>query len=369
MAELFERTAINGMELANRFVRAATWEGLAAKDGAATPRLVHMMAELARGEVGLIITSYTFISPEGRSSSGQLGAWDDSLLPGLRDMTEAVHEEGGKIALQLVHGGCASNPGVSGLEPFGPSEGRQGCRAAGRDDIERVVTGFASAAVRAKQAGFDALELHAAHGFLLSEFLSPAFNKRADEYGGPLENRARLLIEVVRAVRQAVGTGYPVLVKINSEDFLEEGMTRQEAVEVSGMLEKASVDAIEFSGGTTISPERLSPVRPGILRTKGEEGYYREAAALYKKRVKVPLILVGGIRSFEVAEGLLREGTCDYISMSRPFVCEPALIRRWRQGDRRPSECVSDNACFEPASDGRGLYCVTMEKKRRRSGR
>jgi 2,4-dienoyl-CoA reductase-like NADH-dependent reductase (Old Yellow Enzyme family) len=117
-----------------------------------------------------------------------------------------------------------------------------------------------------------------------------------------------------------------------------------------------------------ITPEKLSPVRPGRLRTPEEEVYYREAAVLYKKRVSVPLILVGGIRSFGVAEGLVRAGTCDYVSMSRPLICEPGLVKRWREGDRRPSECVSDNACFAPASDGRGVYCVTMEKKRKKSG-
>jgi 2,4-dienoyl-CoA reductase-like NADH-dependent reductase (Old Yellow Enzyme family) len=372
MAELFERTVINGMELANRFVRSATWEGLAAGDGGVTPRLTEMMAELARGEVGLIITSYAFVSPEGRSNPGQLGACDDRLLPGLRAMTEAVHAEGGRIALQLVHSGCASNPGIAGTGPVGPSErkkdGRPLCRAAGMKDIEKVIADFSAAAVRAKGAGFDAVQLHAAHGFLLSQFLSPAFNKRTDEYGGTLENRARLLYEVVRRVREAVGPKYPLLVKINSEDFLEGGMTREEAVEVSGVLAKASVDAIEYSGGTVISPEKLTPVRPGILKTPEEEAYYREAAALYKKKVKVPLMLVGGIRSFGVAEGLIREETCDYISMSRPLICEPRLVQRWSEGDRRPAECVSDNACFAPASDGRGLYCVTREKKQAKTG-
>jgi 2,4-dienoyl-CoA reductase-like NADH-dependent reductase (Old Yellow Enzyme family) len=373
MAELFERTTINGMSLANRFVRSATWEGLAAKDGSVTPRLTGMMAELAKGEVGLIITSYAFVSPEGQSSRGQLGACNDLLLPGLREMAETVHAGGGRTALQLVHGGCASNPGLTGLGPIGPSEGSReggpGCRPAGAEDIARIVSDFSRAAKRAKQAGFDAVQLHAAHGFLLSQFLSPAFNRRTDEYGGPLENRARLLLEVVRSVRQAVGPGYPILVKINSEDFLEGGMTREEAAEVSVMLEKASVDAIEFSGGTAISPEKLSPVRPGRLRIPDEEVYYREAAGLYKKRVSVPLILVGGIRSFGVAESLVRGGIADYISMSRPLICEPQLVRRWREGDRRPSECVSDNACFTPGSDGRGIYCVTMEKKRGRAGR
>ena len=363
MAELFEHTSISSMSLPNRFVRSATWEGLADKDGSVTGRLIDMMIELAKGEVGLIISSYAFISPEGQSSPSQLAVYDDRLLPGLRDMARAVHSAGGKMALQLVHGGCSSNPELSGLELVGPSV-RPRCRQASKEDISAIISAFARAAGRAKQAGFDAVQIHAAHGFLLSQFLSPAFNKRKDEYGGKLENRARLILEVVRSIREAVGPDYTVLIKLNSEDFLEGGMTREEAVRVAGMLENASINAIEFSGGTAASPEKFTPVRPGKLKTPKQEVYYREAAMLYKQKVTIPLILVGGIRSYGVAEALVQNGIADYISMSRPLICEPRLIKRWRSGDRRAAECVSDNACFAPASDGRGIYCVTMAKKR-----
>jgi 2,4-dienoyl-CoA reductase-like NADH-dependent reductase (Old Yellow Enzyme family) len=371
MAALFEGTSINGMSLANRFVRSATWEGLADEHGAVTPRLIEMMVELARGEVGLIITGYAFVSPEGQSSPRQLAVYDDRFLPGLRDMVSGVHAVGGKICLQVVHAGCMANAALSSLEPIGPSavqkDGKSICRAVTKENIDGIISAFARAAGMAKQAGFDALQLHAAHGFLLSQFLSPAFNKRTDEYGGGLTNRARLLLEVVRSVRETVGPVYPVLIKINSEDFLEGGMTSDEAVEVSGWLEKASIDAIEFSGGSLNSPEKFSPVRPGKLKTPEQEVYYRKAARLYKQKVTIPLILVGGIRSYEVAEELVQEDTADYISMSRPLICEPGLVKRWREGDRRKAECVSDNACFGPALDGTGIYCVTMAKKRSKS--
>ena len=369
MAALFERTFINSLSLANRFVRSATWEGLADEHGAVTPRLTEMMVELARGEVGLIISSYAFVSPEGQSSPRQLAVYEDRFLPGLRNMVRGVHAVGGKIVLQLVHGGCMANAALSSLEPVGPSivekDGKSICRSLAKDDIASIVYAFAQAAGRAKQAGFDGVQIHAAHGFLLSQFLSPAFNKRTDEYGGDLRNRARLLLEVVQSVRETLGQTYPVLIKINSEDFLAGGMSSAEAVKISGWLEKASIDAIEFSGGTMLSPEKFSPVRPGKPKTSAQEVYYRKAARLYKQKVTIPLILVGGIRSYEVAEELVRDGTADYISMSRPFICEPGLVKRWREGDRRKSECVSDNACFAPAMDGRGLYCVTMAKKAR----
>ena len=368
MADLFECTSINGMSLANRFVRSATWEGLADQDGAVTPRLIEMMVELAKGEVGLIISGHAFVSPEGQVSPRQLAAYEERFLPGLRDMVRAVHTVGGKIALQLAHGGSRGNSELSSLEPIGPSavekDGQLICRMAGLQDIASIVSAFARAAEIAKQAGFDAVQIHAAHGFLLSQFLSPAFNKRSDEYGGELANRARLLLKVVQTIRNTVGSRYPILIKINSDDFLDDGMTCAEAVEVSGLLEKASIDAIEFSGGTTNSPEKFLPVRPGELKTPEQEVYYRKAARLYKQKVTIPLILVGGIRSYKVAEELVQNGTADYISLSRPLICEPWLVKRWREGDRRKAECVSDNACFAPAFDGQGIYCVTMAQKR-----
>jgi 2,4-dienoyl-CoA reductase-like NADH-dependent reductase (Old Yellow Enzyme family) len=371
MPELFECSSINDMSLANRFVRSATWEGLADQDGTVTPSLIEMMVELAKGEVGLIISGHAFVSPEGQVSPRQLAVYEDRFLPGLQDMVRAVHSVGGKIALQLAHGGCRANAGLSGLEPIGPSAEEKGgqpiCRMAGKEDIAKIVSAFARAAEIAKQAGFDAVQIHAAHGFLLSQFLSPAFNKRTDEYGGELANRVRLLLNVVQSIRKTVGPRYPILIKINSEDFLDRGMSYVEAVEVSGLLEKASIDAIEFSGGTANSPAKFLPVRPGILKTPEEEVYYRKAAGLYKKKVTIPLILVGGIRSYEVAEELVRVGTADYISLGRPLICEPRLVKRWREGDRRKAECVSDNACFAPGLEGRGIYCVTMAKKRSKS--
>jgi 2,4-dienoyl-CoA reductase-like NADH-dependent reductase (Old Yellow Enzyme family) len=364
MADLFELVSINGMSLANRFVRSATWEGLADKDGAVMPKLTTMMIELARNDVGLIISSFAFVSPEGKTMPGQLAVYDDRHLPGLREMVQAVHSAGGKMALQIVHGGLFANPALTGREIVGSSAGEKGGRFLRKEEIPGIISAFANAARRAKRAGFDAVQLHAAHGFLLNQFLSPAFNKRTDEFGGRLENRARLLLEVVKCVREAVGPDYPILVKLSSEDFLEGGLSCDEAIQVAVMLEKASVDSIELSGGTVASPEKLIASRPGNLPAPEQEVYYREAIKLYKQKVKVPLMLVGGIRSYEVADELVRSGAVDYVTMSRPLICEPGLIKRWREGDRRKAECISDNACFAPGLDGSGIYCVTMAKKR-----
>ena len=287
-------------------------------------------------------------------------------------MVEAVHKAGGKIASQIVHAGRFANFALTGLQPIGPSavtkDGQTTCRAMSKPDIANIISAFTQAAVRAKQAGFDAIQLHAAHGYLFSQFLSPALNQRTDEYGGTLENRARFLIEVVRSIRKVTGPAYPLLIKLNSEDFLEGGLTRDEAVQVAAMLEAASVDAIEFSGGTVASPEKFLPVRPGKPKTPQDEVFYREAAKLYKTKVGIPLMLVGGIRSYEMANDLIRRGVADYVSLGRPLICEPGLVKRWRNGDRRRSDCASCNSCFAPASDGRGVYCVPKEKKRGKTG-
>ena len=372
MAELFEKVSINGLTLANRFVRSATWEGLAGRDGSVTPKLTKMMVELARNEIGLIISGYTFVSPEGQSSPGQLAIHDDRFVAGLWAMVEAVHKAGGKIALQIVHAGRFADSALTGLQPIGPSavvkDGQTTCRAMTKPDIANIISAFTQAAVRAKQAGFDAVQLHAAHGFLFSQFFSPALNQRTDEFGGPLENRARFLLETVRSIRKATGPAYPLLIKLNSEDFLEGGLTRDEAVQVAAMLEAATVDAIEFSGGTVVSPEQFSAVRPGKAKTPQNEVFYREAAKLYKTKVKIPLMLVGGIRSYETANDLIRHRVADYISLGRPLICEPGLVKRWHNGDHRASECASCNGCFAPARDGRGVYCVAMEKKRGKAG-
>ena len=373
MSDLFDTTTINGLSLANRFVRSATWEGLAGDDGSVTPRLCETMAGLAKGEVGLIISGHTYVSPEGQVGLKQLGCYRDSLEDGLASMARAAHDAGGKIALQLAHGGFLANATLSGKPAVGPSdlesEGLPACRALDRAGIAELVQAFGHAAERGKRAGFDAVQVHGAHGYLLGQFLSPAWNKRTDEYGGSPENRARMLLEVVRAVREAVGPDFPVLAKINAGDFVENGQTSEGSAAVAALLETASVDAVELSGGCKPAGEAFMPARKGRIKTKDQEVYYRQAAALCKSRLRIPLMLVGGIRSYDVAQELIRSGTADYISLCRPLICEPELVKRWREGDRRPAECVSDNACYGPANAGEGIRCVTFEKKRARAAK
>jgi 2,4-dienoyl-CoA reductase-like NADH-dependent reductase (Old Yellow Enzyme family) len=366
MGILFDATTINGMTLNNRFVRSATYEGMANDDLTVSQRLIDFMVGLANGGVGLIITSLTTVTKDGQNVPRQLGIHTDDHIPGLTQMTHAIHDVGGKIMVQIAHGGAQGNPELTG-ELLGPSaipaiggEGKA-CRAMTIAEIHRIVDAFGEAGRRAKHAGFDAVQLHGAHGFLLSEFLSPFFNKRTDQYGGSLENRTRILLEVYHHVRDAVGTTYPVTIKLNSEDFLEGGLTMEEMLQVASWLETEGIDAIELSGGTSWALYRGNP-NASYIRVEQTDLYYRDAAKRYKDAIRVPLMLVGGIRSYDVAKQLVEDGLTDYIALCRPLIREPDLVNRWKSGDTRPSACVSDNACIRTQRTEKGLHCVHIRK-------
>jgi 2,4-dienoyl-CoA reductase-like NADH-dependent reductase (Old Yellow Enzyme family) len=367
MASLFDVTTINTITLRNRFVRSATWEGMAGADGSMTEKIVDMYSRQAEGGIGLIITGHTYVSKEGQAVQQQLGLHRDGLIGGFADLTRAVHERGARIIVQLSHAGCRADVGQTGVEPIGPSvlKGEQGqvCRAMMQDDIDCVAEAFSDAAERAKKAGFDGVQIHGAHSYLLSEFLSPCHNARRDRYGGSVENRARMLLDVVAAVRGRLGHDGLLSVKINSDDFIEGGFVKEDMLAVCPLLGEAGVDAIELSGGSPFSPKWMA-TRPGPILSEADEVYYREAAVLYKQRVNVPLILPGGIRSYGVAQKLVEEGITDYISMSRPLIREPGLINRWKAGDLRKAACLTDNLCLGTLRTAEGLCCVVERKAR-----
>ena len=363
MSKLFEESSINKMVLKNRFVRSATWEGLATVKGEATPKLIEMMTSLAKGGVGLIISSHSYVSQEGQGTPWQLGIYDDKLIPRLQEMVSAVHENSTKIIMQLAHAGLHAQMALTGQPALAVSEiegfQKENMKALTSEGIHRLVLSYAQAARRAKEAGFDGLEIHSAHGYLLSQFLSPAYNTRNDEYGGSIENRVKIHLQIYDAIREVVGADYPILIKMNCADFIDNGLTIDDSLKAARIFSDAGFDAIEISGGI-IRSKKLSPSRSGIT-TQEKEAYFKGYAENFKRNIKVPLVLVGGLRSFEVAEKILAEGTADYISMSRPLIREPNLINRWKEGDLRKAECKSDNLCFNPGFEGKGIYCVTKE--------
>ncbi len=248
------------------------------------------MEELAEGGVGLIISSHAFVRPEGYAVRGQLGIHRDDLIAGLSRMTDAVHRKGGRIVLQLAHGGLLAGTQLTGLPALapsltgGPEKTRR--REMTEADIGDTIKAYGEAALRAREAGFDGVQIHAAHGYLLNQFLSPWFNRRSDRWGGSIENRARIVLDILTSVRNATGGNYPILVKMNSEDFLEGGLTQEDSLQAALMIASAGADAIELSGGTLLSG-KLSPSRPRIDSVE-KEAYFRDAARAFKAKLKFP---------------------------------------------------------------------------------
>jgi 2,4-dienoyl-CoA reductase-like NADH-dependent reductase (Old Yellow Enzyme family) len=361
MSKMFEATTINGMRLANRFVRSATWEGMAADDGSCTAALKDLYVQLAKGGVGLIITSHTYVRRDGMGSPRQLGLSDDTFIAGLREMTDAVHRHNCPVAVELSHAGILANEKVTGSTPVILSKVDGYVGSGGRvmtdGDIQEIVAAFGQAARRAREAGFDAIQIHGAHGFLVNQFLSPAFNRRTDAYGGSIAGRSKAVLDILAQIRPQVGRDFPILIKMNSEDCIAGGLTPEDSLQAALMLERAGIDAVELSGGTVVTGDHCRKE----IDSEEKEAYWRKAAKVFKEKLTVPLILVGGIRSLPVAEELFAARYADYFSMSRPFVREPGLVARWAAGDLRKATCLSDNLCRGPLMAGGGIYCVVEE--------
>jgi 2,4-dienoyl-CoA reductase-like NADH-dependent reductase (Old Yellow Enzyme family) len=358
---LFDKTTIGSIELRNRTVRSATWEGGADEKGSPSDRQTELYEKLAEGGAGLIITGYIAPCPDGRQMPGQMMLDGDSDLAAYRKLTDRVHKHGAKIAGQLVHCGGQSTERMAGRTPLAPSAVASAQYSAvpqsmSIEEIARVTKAFGQAAVRAKEAGFDAVQVHAAHGYLANEFLSPVLNTRTDIYGGSLENRARFLLDAVAEIKAAAGAGFPVMVKLNGSDNLEGGLDIEDAVKTAAMLEKAGVCAVEVSGGTPASDKDGTPVRGGI-KPGENEGYNLENALRIKQAVRIPVICVGGFRTYETCMNALEKGI-DLISFSRPLIKEPALPARWQSGDTAMSDCISCNGCFRPGLKEGLIRCV-----------
>jgi 2,4-dienoyl-CoA reductase-like NADH-dependent reductase (Old Yellow Enzyme family) len=366
MTQLFDPFRIGSLKLDNRLVRSATWEAMAEHDGTVTDRLVDVYEALAVGGVGLIISSYLTVHPQGRQNPDQIGAHEDRHVEGLARIATAVHERGGKLVGQIVHcGGQSVRKAMGGLDPLAPSAVESPGYpeipvALSSDQIAEVIASFAAAAGRLQQAGFDGVQLHGAHGYLLSEFLSPSRNVRTDGYGGSLEKRARFGLETYRAVRRRVGSDFPVLIKLNSNDFMDGSTTEQDAVYLAKQLVAEGLDAIEVSGGTPGSGKGLGAARPGI-KSVDDEAYFLPQARIIREAVPdTPLILVGGVRSPELMDRILEEGVVDAFALCRPLIREPGLPARWKAGDHSRAECISCLGCFRPAILGEGIRCMQL---------
>jgi 2,4-dienoyl-CoA reductase-like NADH-dependent reductase (Old Yellow Enzyme family) len=355
--------SIGSVEVRNRFIRSSTSESLADEDGLITPSYLRLHTELARGRVGLIFTGHCYVHPSGKSIAGMTGLHDDAHIPQLRKLTDAVHAEGARIFAQLQHAGSQSRaPEVTPLAPSvvpNPQFGRRP-EAATEPQIHEIIDAFAEAAHRVREAGFDGVHVHAGHGYLISEFLSPASNLREDDWGGSLEGRQRFGIEVFRAMRKSVGPDFPISWKLGLQDFVPDGLTLEDGLATAEAMDGEGVDALEGSAGlmspkaesapqyVAVGPRRAleDKLFHRVLRRPVPEAYFLDWAKQLRRLVDCKLILVGGLRTTETMERVVAEGHADFVSLARPFIREPDLVQQIEGGRRGLVDCVSCNICL-----------------------
>ena len=367
MKSLFDSTAIGSMSLKNRLWRSATWMKMADEKGHLTERLEKVYLDLAEGGVGTIITGYTFVMEDEQPNPGMTGIYNDSFIPEYKALTDKVHGLGANIVMQIVYGGSSTTFNTEDRLIWGPSavehpRTKVTPTAMTTDDIATLVAAFAAAAGRVKAAGFDGVQFHGAHNYMFGQFLTPFFNRRDDAYGGPIENRGRLIFEALEAVRGAVGPDYPVFIKMHcTDDWDEGGLTEDESLYMAQELEKRGISGIEFSGGTQVPVPQpnTGTIRKGILKQENQS-YFAETTARIAKHLNIPVISVGGNRNPDKMEQILNDTTIDYFSMARPLLSEPALVNRWEQGDRSEPRCVACIKCF----DADGNCCVLDREKK-----
>lgn len=329
MNSLFDITKINNMSLKNRFVRSATYEGMADKYGHLTDKLFDLYKKLSEGGVGLIITSYTTIFKNDKPAPKILGIYDDFFIDEYKKLTDMIHKNNCKVIMQIVHGKEYTNEG-KGIKSTGLSDEMS------KLDIDNIIKAFGDAAYRAKQANFDGIQIHAAHGYYLNMSLSPIYNNRTDEYGGPIENRSRLILDVYDEIRRRVGSDFNVFIKLNCSDFEDGGADFNDCKYVCKALDKKGINAIEISGGDRIWKTKVN-----------KESVYKDYAEEIAEEINTPVILVGVNRNICNMDTILNNSKIQYFSMARPFICEPNLINKWMNGLTTKSKCICCGNCFK----------------------
>ncbi len=381
----FAPATLGPLALRNRFIKAATFEG-PARDNLVTDRLIEFHRRIAAGGVAMSTVAYCAVSPEG-STDGRTVLLRPEAVPGLKRLSSAVHAEGASVSAQIGHAGPVANPAATKLPSLGPTRilnplGMRRSRAASEDDIQRLTVAYAQSAKLVAEAGFDAVEIHLGHGYLLSSFLSPKLNTRSDQWGGSLENRARFPRQVLRAVREAVGGSLAITAKLNMADGVSGGFWLDESVQVARWLEEdATVDALELTGGSSLANPMYyfrgeapvaemaqimpKPLRKGFQLVGGkffheypyEEAYFLPYARQFRQALNLPLILLGGISQLETVHRALAEGF-EFVAMGRALLREPELIREWQSGATSVSLCVHCNKCMPTIY--RGTHCVLV---------
>ena len=391
MSVLFSPFKLRDLKIGNRFIHSATYESMSLVTGEVTDPIIKRYRRLAKGDIGLIIPGYMYVHLYGKGAMNQMGIHTDAMIPGLKALVETIHEEGSKVAFQLHHAGRQTRKEVIGRHPKGPS-------SEGRDtmflikpgvmtemEIIEVIESFGKAAERTVKAGADGVQIHAAHGYVINQFLSPFFNRRNDEWGGSDEKRFRFLKEVILAIRKNIPEEMPLLIKLNTNDFTPKaGITPELAVKYTEWLADLEIDLIEVSCGSmfysgfntmrgdvpvktilNIYPWWMKPLAKLALKSMSgkfdlEEGYNLDAAKMIRdKSGKIAISVVGGFRKLKHMEEVVEEGYSDFISMSRPFIREPYIVKKFKEGKKEEVDCRSCNECLGNVINNRPLRCYS----------
>lgn len=364
MSILLTPVKIGGVELNNRIALPPMTSNYANEDGTVSDQLVDFFAERAAGGLGLIIVEATYVSQNGRRSKYNINIFDDRFIPGLTRLVAAIKSHGTKTSIQISHGGRECRREVTGEQPVAPSAvssafsgygaGEQP-RILSYEEIEKIIEDFVQAALRAKKAGFDMVEIHAAHGYLISQFLSPNTNFRTDKYGGSLEGRARLLLEIIARCKEALGPDVPVTLRINASDYAPGGLTFEESLEIAKLAEKAGAEALHVSAG--VNAARPYMMIPGMDVPKGCNV---EAALKFKEVLSIPVIVAGRISDPLLAEDIIREGKADIVSVGRGMIADPEWIKKTAKRDFGAiRKCIGCNeGCIRRLHEAKRITCA-----------
>lgn len=378
---LFNETEISGVVLKNRIIRSATHDGLADENGAPSDKLISKYEKLAKNEIGCIITGYAAVSSNGVSPyPAMMKIFDDNVIDKYKELTDAVHKYNTPVILQIAHCGRQTSSKAIGLQKVAPSNVLHTfypdkAKVLADGEINGIIEDFINAAVRAEKAGFDGVQLHGGHGYLLHDFMSPYGNRRNDKWGGNLENRCKIVELIIKGIKEK--TKLPVWIKLSAEDNRKGGMDIDSSVEICKRLEKAGCDAIEVSCGTvqdgmntmrskylpmeavfkyrepcasfpdffkkvTLPAAKL--INPLIKQPSPLENFNVRNAGIIKKNVSIPIIVVGGIHKTNDMEKIITDGNADCVSMCRPFICEPDLAKKMKNGQTE-AKCIMCNYC------------------------
>lgn len=366
---LFEPVSIKNLMIRNRFVRSATYDGFADNNGHVSDGQINLFSDLADGGVGLIVTGIAYVHHTGQISPFQNSIAGNEFISGLKKLTNVVHERGAKIAVQLFHGGREATylktkntlplaPSIIDNDPYYKGE----YRAITVGEIWEIIQSFGDGAKRAKEAGFDAVQVHGAHSYLLSQFLSPHTNRRQDQWGGNLENRFHIYSEIYKDIRKKVGEDYPVFIKIGVQDGFSGGLEFDEGKQATKFLVNLGFDSLEISQG--LRGERYEGTEyKAHINSLDKEAYYRNWCREIKSQTDIPIMMVGGLRTLSLMKEIIQNKEADFISLCRPLICEPGLINDWKTDEHKKAKCLSCNKCVEGIYKGRPIYCIQTNKK------